>query len=53
MTGSLLTRSNTTIFFSSAAKFHGNISTGPFTMILLGTFSNFFLYRYRHAFWNK
>lgn len=44
---------NTTIFFASAATFRGNISTGPFTAILIGTFFNFYLYRYRHAFWNK
>lgn len=44
---------NTTIFFASAATFHGNLSTGPFTTILLGTFTNFYLYRYRRAFWNK
>ncbi|ORY32181.1 OPT oligopeptide transporter [Naematelia encephala] len=44
---------NTTIFFASAATFYGNLSTGPFTSILIGTFTNFYLYRYRHAFWNK
>ncbi|KAH7126019.1 OPT oligopeptide transporter [Dactylonectria macrodidyma] len=44
---------NTTIFFASAAVFHGNLSTGPFTSILVGTFFNFYLYWYRHAFWNK
>ncbi|KAH8586419.1 OPT oligopeptide transporter [Bisporella sp. PMI_857] len=44
---------NTTIFFASAATFHGNLSTGPFTAILVGTFFNFYLYRYRHKFWNK
>ncbi|CAK7236757.1 hypothetical protein SBRCBS47491_009744 [Sporothrix bragantina] len=44
---------NTTIFFASAATFRGNLSTGPFTMILVGTFFNFYLYRYRHSFWNR
>ncbi|KAI1849109.1 hypothetical protein JX266_005070 [Neoarthrinium moseri] len=44
---------NTTIFFASAAVFYGNLSTGPFTTILLGTFTNFFLYHYRRQFWNK
>lgn len=44
---------NTTIFFASAATFRGNLSTGPFTAILVGTFFNFYLYRYRHAFWNR
>ncbi|KAH8647649.1 OPT oligopeptide transporter [Xylariales sp. PMI_506] len=44
---------NTTIFFASAATFRGNLSTGPFTWIILGTIWNFYLYRYRHKFWNK
>ncbi|KAH6887606.1 OPT oligopeptide transporter [Thelonectria olida] len=44
---------NSTIFFASAATFYGNLSTGPFTAILIGTFTNFYLYRYRRAFWNK
>lgn len=44
---------NTTIFFAGAATFYGNLSTGPFTAILLGTFFNFYLYRYRHAFWKR
>ncbi|KAK1543625.1 OPT oligopeptide transporter [Colletotrichum paranaense] len=44
---------NSTIFFASAATFHGNLSTGPFTTFLVGTFFNFYLYRYRRAFWNK
>lgn len=44
---------NCTIFFASAATFYGNLSTGPFTTFLLGTFTNFYLFRYRHAFWNK
>ncbi|KAK1972368.1 OPT oligopeptide transporter [Colletotrichum sublineola] len=44
---------NSTIFFGSAATFHGNLSTGPFTKFLVGTFFNFYLYRYRRAFWNK
>ncbi|TDZ40960.1 Oligopeptide transporter 5 [Colletotrichum trifolii] len=44
---------NSTIFFASAATFHGNLSTGPFTTFLVGTFSNFYLYRYRRTFWNK
>ncbi|EQB49285.1 OPT oligopeptide transporter [Colletotrichum gloeosporioides Cg-14] len=44
---------NSTIFFASAATFHGNLSTGPFTTFLVGTFFNFYLYRYRHKFWNK
>ncbi|KAK8853053.1 hypothetical protein IAR55_003754 [Kwoniella newhampshirensis] len=44
---------NTTIFFASAATFYGNLSTGPFTAIIIGTFWNFYLYRYKHKFWNK
>ncbi|OLN98074.1 Oligopeptide transporter 2-like protein 2 [Colletotrichum chlorophyti] len=44
---------NSTIFFASAATFHGNLSTGPFTTFLVGTFFNFYLYRYRRRFWNK
>ncbi|WWD19463.1 hypothetical protein CI109_103923 [Kwoniella shandongensis] len=44
---------NTTIFFASAATFYGNLSTGPFTSILIGTVWNFYLYRYKHVFWNK
>ncbi|TDZ18212.1 Oligopeptide transporter 2 [Colletotrichum orbiculare MAFF 240422] len=44
---------NSTIFFASAATFHGNLSTGPFTTFLVGTFFNFYLYRYRRTFWNK
>lgn len=44
---------NSTIFFASAATFYGNLSTGPFTAILIGTVTNFYLYRYKRAFWNK
>lgn len=44
---------NTTIFFASAATFRGNLSTGPFTAFLVGTVFNFYLYRYRHQWWNK
>ncbi|KAL4903959.1 hypothetical protein BDW74DRAFT_185969 [Aspergillus multicolor] len=44
---------NTTIFFASAAVFYGNLSTGPFTTFLVGTFTNFYLWRYRRVFWNK
>ncbi|KAL2836880.1 OPT oligopeptide transporter protein-domain-containing protein [Aspergillus pseudoustus] len=44
---------NTTIFFASAATFYGNLSTGPFMTFLVGTFTNFYLYRYRRVFWNK
>ncbi|WWC67755.1 uncharacterized protein I206_101667 [Kwoniella pini CBS 10737] len=43
---------NTTIFFSGCATFHGNLSTGPFTTFLIGTFWNFYLFRYRRKFWN-
>ena len=53
---SLLARAhsrNTTVFFSGAAHFYGNLSTGPFTQFLLGTFNDFYLFRYKHAFWNK
>ncbi|KAJ6572780.1 OPT oligopeptide transporter [Mycena vulgaris] len=42
---------NTTIFFASSATFRGNISTGPFTSIIIGTVWNFWLFRYRHQFW--
>lgn len=44
---------NTTIFFASAATFRGNLSTGPFTSIIVGTVFNYYLYRYRHLWWNK
>ncbi|KAJ4389340.1 hypothetical protein N0V93_006807 [Gnomoniopsis smithogilvyi] len=44
---------NTTIFFASAATFRGNLSTGPFTAFIVGTVFNFYLYRYRHTWWNK
>lgn len=44
---------NTTIFFASAATFRGNLSTGPFTAFIVGTVFNFYLYRYRHQWWNK
>ncbi|ODN73352.1 OPT family small oligopeptide transporter [Cryptococcus amylolentus CBS 6039] len=43
---------NTTIFFSGAATFYGNLSTGPFTTFIVGTVWNFYLYRYRRKFWN-
>ncbi|EAL21541.1 hypothetical protein CNBD0090 [Cryptococcus deneoformans B-3501A] len=43
---------NTTIFFSGAATFYGNLSTGPFTAFIIGTVWNFWLYRYRRKFWN-
>ncbi|KAJ7697833.1 OPT oligopeptide transporter [Mycena rosella] len=42
---------NTTIFFASSATFRGNISTGPFTSIIIGTVWNLYLFRYRHHFW--
>lgn len=44
---------NTTIFFASMASFRGNLSTGPFTTFIVGTVFNFYLYRYRHVWWNK
>ncbi|ROW05458.1 hypothetical protein VSDG_00013 [Cytospora chrysosperma] len=44
---------NTTIFFASAATFRGNLSTGPFTSTIVGTVFNYYLYRYRHLWWNK
>ncbi|KAL2289580.1 hypothetical protein FJTKL_01837 [Diaporthe vaccinii] len=44
---------NTTIFFASAATSRGNLSTGPFTAIIVGTVFNYYLYRYRHVWWNK
>ncbi|KAK7741861.1 hypothetical protein SLS53_004928 [Cytospora paraplurivora] len=44
---------NTTIFFASMATFRGNLSTGPFTSIIVGTVFNYYLYRYRHNWWNK
>ncbi|OCF76766.1 hypothetical protein I204_02468 [Kwoniella mangroviensis CBS 8886] len=43
---------NTTIFFSGAATFHGNLSTGPFTTFIIGTVWNFYLFRYKRKFWN-
>ncbi|KAJ7137034.1 OPT oligopeptide transporter protein-domain-containing protein [Mycena epipterygia] len=45
-----LNKWNTTIFASSAS-FGGNISTGPFTSIIIGTMWDFWLFRYRHHFW--
>lgn len=42
---------NTTIFFASMATFRGNLSTGPFTSIIVGTVFNYYLYRYRHNWW--
>lgn len=44
---------NTTVFFASAAQFRGVLSTGPLTSILLGTWFNFYLYRYRNGWWKK
>ncbi|KAJ6543267.1 OPT oligopeptide transporter [Mycena vulgaris] len=46
-----LVKWNTTIFFASSTSFRGNISTGPFTSIIIGTVWNFYLFRYRHYFW--
>ncbi|WWD00409.1 hypothetical protein V866_007322 [Kwoniella sp. B9012] len=43
---------NTTIFFSGAATFYGNLSTGPFTTFIIGTVWNFYLFRYKRKFWN-
>ncbi|KAJ7452719.1 OPT oligopeptide transporter [Mycena galericulata] len=42
---------NTTIFFSNMSKYRGNISTGPLTQFILGFIWNFWLFRYRYAFW--
>jgi len=42
---------NSTIFFSELTNFRGNVSTGPFTAIILGFISNFWLFQYRHQFW--
>lgn len=39
---------NSTIICSSLSVFYGNISTGHFTKFLLGTFTMFYMYRYRH-----
>ncbi|KAL2825490.1 OPT oligopeptide transporter protein-domain-containing protein [Aspergillus cavernicola] len=44
---------NTTIFFASSATFYGNLSTGPLTTFLVGTWTNWFLFRYRRVFWNR
>lgn len=44
---------NTTIFFSSMAKFYGNISTGYFSSFLGGFVVMFWCYRYRYELWAR
>ena len=44
---------NTTIFFSGAAIFYGNISTGYFSRLIGGFVVMFWAYRYRYELWNR
>lgn len=44
---------NSTIICSSLSVFYGNISTGHFTKFLLGTFTMFYMYRYKHKLFAK
>lgn len=42
---------NTTVFFSSMAKFHGNLSTGGLSKFIGGTITMFYIFRYHHNHW--
>lgn len=44
---------NTTVFFSTASKFRGNLSTGPLSQFIGGTLSMFYGFRYKHDLWKK
>ncbi|KAI1443533.1 OPT superfamily oligopeptide transporter [Annulohypoxylon stygium] len=44
---------NTTIFFSGASIFYGNVSTGYFSRFLGGFVVMFWAYRYRYNLWAK
>ncbi|KAI1462601.1 OPT superfamily oligopeptide transporter [Annulohypoxylon moriforme] len=44
---------NTTIFFSGASIFYGNVSTGYFSRFLGGFVVMFWAYRYRYQLWAK
>ncbi|KAI0885496.1 OPT superfamily oligopeptide transporter [Annulohypoxylon maeteangense] len=44
---------NTTIFFSGASIFYGNVSTGYFSRFLGGFVVMFWAYRYRYQMWAK
>ena len=44
---------NTTIFFSGASIFYGNISTGYFSRFIGGFVVMFWAYRYRYELWSR
>jgi len=44
---------NSTILFSTMSHFYGNISTGYLSKFLLGTFSMFYLFRFKHRLFSK
>ncbi|KAF2164176.1 hypothetical protein M409DRAFT_68072 [Zasmidium cellare ATCC 36951] len=44
---------NSTIFFSGASTFYGNISTGYFSRFLGGFVVMFWAYRYRYELWSR
>ncbi|KAI9284990.1 OPT oligopeptide transporter protein-domain-containing protein [Umbelopsis sp. AD052] len=44
---------NVTIFFGGVSNWWGNLSTGPLSSIIVGFFSQFYLFRYRHEIWRK
>ncbi|KAI0201967.1 OPT oligopeptide transporter protein-domain-containing protein [Astrocystis sublimbata] len=44
---------NTTIFFSGASVFYGNISTGYFSRFLGGFVVMYWAYRYRYQLWSR
>ncbi|CAH2355239.1 oligopeptide transporter 1 [[Candida] railenensis] len=44
---------NSTVFFSTASTFYGNISTGYFSQFIGGTVVMFWAYRYKHALWRR
>lgn len=44
---------NTTIFFSGAATFYGNVSTGYFSRFIGGYVVMYWAYRYRYRLWSK
>ncbi|CAH6723934.1 hypothetical protein CLIB1444_23S00738 [[Candida] jaroonii] len=44
---------NTTVFFSSMAKFHGNLSTGGLSKFIGGTITMFYIFRYHHHHWKN
>lgn len=44
---------NTTIFFSGASTFYGNVSTGYFSRFIGGFVVMYWAYRYRYKLWSK